>query len=46
MKPFVRTPEFKEFNVGIELDEAGACATEQFLFFSAEKAIWRKTSTK
>lgn len=42
MAPFVKTPEFKKLNVGFGLDEAGACPTDSFLLFNAERALWRK----
>jgi len=44
MALFVETPEFAKLNVGFGLDEAGACPTEHFLVFNAERALWR-TST-
>lgn len=42
MKQFVKTNDFKSFNVGFALDEGIASPTEDFELFYGERSIWRK----
>jgi aminoacylase len=41
MKEFVHTQEFKELNVGFEMDEGGPMSTEHFVIFYGERSTWR-----
>ncbi|ODN03040.1 Aminoacylase-1A, partial [Orchesella cincta] len=41
MAKFVETDEFRQLNVGFELDEGGPCPTEEFGLFYGERALWQ-----
>lgn len=44
MAEFVKTPDFKNLNVGFALDEGIASPDEDFLIFNGERTIYRKFS--
>lgn len=41
MKDFVHTTEFKNLNVGFELDEGGPMPNDDFMIFMGERSTWR-----
>ncbi|KAK5639959.1 hypothetical protein RI129_010770 [Pyrocoelia pectoralis] len=40
MRAFVKTPEFRDLNVGFALDEGMASPTNEFVLFYGERCIW------
>lgn len=42
MHIFVKSKEFKNLNVGFEMDEGVASTTDEYLLYYAERSIWRK----
>lgn len=42
MKPFVKSADFQELNIGFSLDEGLASPTDEFAVFYAERSVWRK----
>jgi len=43
MKPFLESAEFKNLNVGFDMDEAAISPDDEMLIEYAQKSIWRKS---